>query len=193
MACECVDFQKKFVIKGFLDDKSTALDEYPGYPPIIDSVENYEVQKDDVFTCALGDVKYKYSYIQKIVSKGGTFISLIHPTVTIEKNVHLGEGCIIRPSALIGCDSRIGNYVTILGNVTIGHNSVVGDYCHIGAHSFLGGDVKLKEQVTIQTAACVLPHKVIEKEAYVGVCSVVMRNVKAGTKVLGNPAKEIDI
>lgn len=193
IACACSEFQKEFIIKGFLDDKSTALDEFLGYPPIIDSVENYKIQEDDVFTCALGDVGYKYSYIQKIISKGGRFISLIHPTVIIEKNVQLGEGCIIRPNTLIGCDSRIGNYVTVLGNVTIGHDSTIGDFSHIGAHSFLGGGVKVEEQVTIQTAACILPHKVIEKEAYVGVCSVVMRNVKAGTKVLGNPAKKIDI
>ena len=193
IAVSCSEYQKDFVIKGFLDDKFDSLEEMKGYPPIVDSVENYHVQEEDVFICALGDVNYKHEYIQKILLKGGEFINLIHPTVIVESNVLMGKGCIIRPYSLIGCDSRIGNYVTILGNVTIGHDSSIGAYSHIGSQSFLGGGAKVGEKVTLQTASCILPHKTVEDNAYIGVGSVVMKTVKKGTKVFGNPAKKLDL
>lgn len=37
------------------------------------------------------------------------------------------------------------------------------------------------------------PHAIIEEDAYVGIGSVVLRRVKAGRRVFGNPAREIDV
>ncbi len=56
---------------GFLDDNEHALDNYKNYPPIVSSVENFIPQENDVFICALGDVKSKKKYTENIRSKGG--------------------------------------------------------------------------------------------------------------------------
>jgi hypothetical protein len=69
-AKECHGYGTAFGIKGFLDDKADALDRLPGYGPIISSVEGYEVQPGDVFTCALGDVRQKKRYVEMIRAKG---------------------------------------------------------------------------------------------------------------------------
>ena len=58
-ALESIGYNDSFIVKGFLDDKVNALDGYDGYPPIVDSVEHYQLAKDDVFICALGEVFYK--------------------------------------------------------------------------------------------------------------------------------------
>lgn len=49
MARECMGYGEKFVIKGFLDDDSKALDGFKGYPPILGSIKDYEIQPKDVF------------------------------------------------------------------------------------------------------------------------------------------------
>ena len=82
IATACITDGASFVVKGFLDDKADALNIYKNYPPIIGPVESYEIQRDDVFVCALGDVFYKEQYVKLILDKGGTFISLIHPDRT---------------------------------------------------------------------------------------------------------------
>ena len=56
LAKEAQGYHKEFVVKGFLDDKADALNGMGNYPPIIDSVEHYLPEEDDVFVCALGDV-----------------------------------------------------------------------------------------------------------------------------------------
>ena len=79
-ALESIGYGTEFDVKGYLDDKSDALDGFEGYPPIIGSVETYQIQEDDVFICALGVVKYKIKYSKLIMDKGGEFITLIHKT-----------------------------------------------------------------------------------------------------------------
>ena len=64
MLPECIGYGTDFVMKGFLDDKADALDNTPGYPSIIGSVEQYEPQKDDVFICAMGDAHWKKHYVE---------------------------------------------------------------------------------------------------------------------------------
>ena len=193
LALDCIKAGENIRIKGFLDDKSDALDAYPNYPPIISSVENYNIEKEDVFICALGDVKYKEKYVTIIQQKGGEFISLVHPAAMIGTNTIIGRGCIIRTLCSISCDVAIGNFVTMMGFVNIGHDAQIADWCHIGAYSFLGGGTALENSATLHPGCKILPHKKIGCCAIVGAGSVVLRNVKANTTVFGIPAKRINI
>lgn len=92
----CKDGLKDVECKGFLDDNSHALDRYPGYPPIVCSVEEYMPKENDVFVCALGDVRFKKKYAEMTMAKGGEFISLVHPSTEICMNTKVGKGLIIK-------------------------------------------------------------------------------------------------
>lgn len=192
MAHDCKGFGSEFIIKGFLDDKKDALDNFEGYAPIIDSVENYAIQEDDVFICALGDVNYKKKYVDIILSKKGEFINLIHNTATISRNTILGKGCIVCSYVGLSCDVKIGDFVTFLSFTCVGHDACIGNFCHLDTYSFLGGYAILDNFVTIHTKAVVHPHVLIENYSVVGASSVVIRKVKSGTTVFGNPAKKLD-
>ena len=193
IAIDCIQHGGDFKIKGFLDDKSNALDGFEGYPRILSSVEQYEVQRDDVFICALGESKYKKEYADIILNKGGEFISLISPKAYVQTNVKIGVGCVIGNMSTIACDSTLGDFVTVLGYADIGHDVTVGSWSHIGAYSFLGGFSSVGENCMLQTGSKLIPHKKIEDNAYVGIGSVVMKNVKRDTKVIGYPAKIIEL
>ena len=54
LAQYCIGYKSEFVIKGFLDDDNEILDKFIGYPPIIDSVENYAIEENDIFICEIG-------------------------------------------------------------------------------------------------------------------------------------------
>jgi sugar O-acyltransferase (sialic acid O-acetyltransferase NeuD family) len=191
LSTESLGFGTEFVVKGFLDDKKDALDDYKNYPPIISSVEDYSIQEDDVFICALGDVKYKKKYGDIIKSKGGNFMNLIHKSVSIGLNSVYGTGCIFTQNVNISCDVTIGNDVTIQPFSEIGHDSIIGNNCHLNTYSFMGGFSKIGDNVTINTGAILLPHKKVLDGGTIGAGSVAIRNVKNDTTVFGLPAVEI--
>lgn len=193
IAQDCINNGENLVIKGFLDDKSDALDGFVGYPPILSSVEDYIIEENDVFVCALGETVYKKKYAEIILNKGGNFISLISPKATLMSNVRIGKGCIIGGFTTVACDTTIGDFVTILGYSSIGHDVSVSNWCHIGAYSFLAGFSSMGECSTMQTSSRLLPHKSVGENAMVGAGSVCIRNVKPNTKVFGYPAQLLKV
>ncbi len=188
LAIVCPGYQKEYKIKGFLDDKKNALDEYHNYPPIVDSVENYVIGVDDVFICALGDVQYKKKYIQIIKDKGGKFISLIHPAAWVDSHAKIGTGCIVLQNAVLGSGSIIGDFVLIQISTIIGHDVKVGDYSRVDCHAVCTGGSVLEEEVTIHTAAIINQKIRVGRGACVGAGSFVIRKVIENTTVFGNPA-----
>jgi sugar O-acyltransferase (sialic acid O-acetyltransferase NeuD family) len=191
LACEMPEYQKEFDIKGYLDDKNDALVGYDNYPPIIGSVEAYAVQPDDVFVCALGDVRYKKHYSEIILDKGGHFMNVIHPSAHIGTNVKLGIGCIVAGNVWIDSDTQIGDFVTLQVGALIGHDCQIDNWSIIDSACFLGGFVHLEESVTVHPHSSIIPHLTIHKDAIVNIASTVIREVKENTTVMGNPAREI--
>lgn len=178
--------------KGFLDSKTDALEGYNGYPPIIGSPEDYEIQPDDYFFCAMGDVRWRKHYAELMLAKGADFISIVSPLAKINRNTKIGKGCFIDRNVSISCDISIGDFTFLFGPTVIGHDAQIGKYCHLGAFSFMGGFSRLEDNVTLHPGAQILPHKTVKQGATVGAGSVVIRNVKEETSVMGVPAKKIE-
>lgn len=192
IAQACIDAGADITVKGFLDDKADALEYYNNYPPILGPVETYELQKDDVFICALGDVNYKKQYAEIILKKGGEFISLVHPSAVLGNNAKVGKGCVVGAFANLSSDTVIGDFVTMSIRAGIGHDSTIGNYTHIGGNCCISGFVTIGESVTMHPGCVMVPHRKIGDNAIIGTGSVVLSNVKAGTTVFGNPAKKIE-
>lgn len=191
MLPDCIGYGTEFVVKGFLDDKADALDGMSGYPSIIDSVEHYEPQPDDVFTCALGDAHWKKHYAEIILNKRGKFINIIHKTAKVGRNTILGTGCIIADNVGISCDIKIEDFVTFQSFSSVGHDARIGSFSHLGVRSFLGGYSSLGTTTTIQTNSIILPHVRVGDYCIVGAGAVVIKKVKDRITVYGNPAKEL--
>lgn len=190
-ALESEGYGKEFDIKGFLDDNKDALKEYDGYPQIINSVEEYEIEEDDVFICALGDPHYKRKYAEIIIAKGGAFINIKHKTAVIGKNTKIGKGCVFSRNVQVSCDVKIGDFVTMNFMAVVGHDAIIGDYSHLNSMSFMGGFSEIKELVTMNTGAILQPHKKIGKNSVAGAGSFIYKNIKDNTTVFGNPAQEL--
>lgn len=178
---------------GFLDDKSDALADFSGYPPIVSSVEDFIPTADDVFVCALGDVGYKKKYVNIILEKGGKFINLIHPTAYVSPTAKLGIGCVVCAYTRISCNAIIGDYNTFQPFCAIGHDTIVGYNNHFNTYSFLGGFVEIMDNITLHTGAIIHPHKKVKSDSTIGAGAVVIKNVKENCTVYGNPAKILNL
>lgn len=180
-------------IKGFLDDNTHALDGLKGeFPPIISSVEEYIVQPDDVFFCALGDPDARKKYVDMIECKGGRFVSYLSPQALINPNAIIGDGSYIAAHTYVSDNVVIGKHTVIHSLSTLGHDVKIGDFVSIEAYCFFGGYVEVGDLSTIHVRSTIIRHKKVGVHVSVGASSVVMRNVKDNLHVFGNPAKRIE-
>ena len=175
-------------IKGFLDDRPGILQGLDHYGPILSSVEEYFPEHNDVFLCAIGEPKVKKDYCSQVLTKGGSFATLIHPTALVGPGVRIGAGSIICPFTQLSCEITIGRFVTLGTFSSVGHDSVIGDYCQISGHCGVNGNAIIEEGAFLGSHAVILPHARVGGRAYVGAGSVVLKRVNPGTKVFGNPA-----
>lgn len=184
----------EYDVKGFLDDKSDVLEGLKGdWPPILGSVESYQVQPDDVFFCAMGASHWRKYYAEIVAAKGGHFINIIDRIAWVSPSATLGEGIYVGPLTMVSANVRIGDQALIQAYCNIGHDVVIGDYASIESYVFMGGYSSLGDLATMHTKSSVIPHKSVGRESVVGFGSVVMRDVKDKVTVFGNPAVRIEI
>lgn len=173
-------------VKGFLDSRTTILDKYEGYPPILGAVESWRPSDDEAYICACGEPQVKRKYVEMFPNV--KWVTIVHPTAYVGPNVSIGHGTIICPRVTITTDTKIGNHVIVNVNVSISHDCFVGDHttispgchvagwCSIGASSFLG------------VHSAMVPHITLGEHVFVAAGAVVVKSVKSG-RVMGVPAK----
>lgn len=188
-AMESIGYGVSFSIKGFIDDNIHALDNFTNYPPIIGTIKDYQPQSDDVFVSSIGG-SARRSCMEEIISRGGEFIELIHKTARVYTNAKLGKGNFIGAYTVIGNDAVVGDYNMIQAYTVIGHDAKIGSWNRIDTHVTCVGGIVVEDEVNIHTSAVINHNVVVETGAHVGALSFVIKRVKAGTTVMGNPAKK---
>lgn len=189
-ALESRGYGETFVIKGFIDDNLNALDQFENYPPIVGTIREYQPQQDDVFVSSIGGESRK-PCMEEIISRGGEFTELIHNTARLYTNAKLGKGNFIGAFSVIGNDAKVGDYNMIQSYTVIGHDAVIGNWNRIDTHVTCVGGIVIEDETNIHTGAIINHNVRVETGAHVGAGSFVIKKVKAGTTVFGNPARKL--
>lgn len=190
MACESIGYGGEYLVKGFIDDDLAALDGFSGYPPLLGTVRNYTPEPDDIFVCSIGGASRR-PCMESVIARGGHFLTMIHRTARLGTNVVLGEGTVVGAFTTIGADAKVGRYNMIQSYTVIGHDSRIGDFNRIDTHVTLVGGTVVEDETDIHTGAMISHKVVVESRSRVAAMSFVIRRVKSGTTVLGNPAKRL--
>ena len=175
----------------FLDYDEHILDNKKCSAKVIGNDDNYSIQENDEFVCAIGNSKIREKTMAKMEQKGAKFINLIHPTAVIADSAVLSTGIIVYPYSIITADTYIGKGCIINMNCTIAHDITIGDFSTISPSCDITGHCTIGKHVFMGVGARIIPSITIGDNAFIGAGSIVMTKVKADRKVLGNPAKVI--
>lgn len=179
-------------IKGFIADSGVDIKTLTnGEYDIIGTINDWQPSENEEFVCAVSEPHGKKLVVEKLLARGAVFPQFIHPSAEISDYVEIGQGVVMYPHTEIGPNAHIGDFVTIAGNVA--HDCVVEKYASMTGLPSLTGYVHIGEMAFVGARAVITPHIKIGKEAFVCAGSVVIRNVRDKTKVLGNPAKRVQI
>ena len=148
--------------------------------------------KEDVFcTCTIGNPHMKAVIQREFTALGVQFESIILDSVYIAPYTEIGKGCVLYGSVAISVNCRIGDGVLMNRGVNVGHDTVIGDYTTIMPMTGISGNCRIGSEVRIGGHAFFIPGRKVGDGAVVAAGSTVFSNVKAGTTVLGNPAKRM--
>lgn len=179
-------------IKGFLDDNIHALDGYECDYNILGTIKDWVPSENEEFVFAIASPQIKEKIAAALMAKGAKFATVVHPTSIIGEFCRIGQGLVVTPRAKISPNVVIGDFVTVLG-CGIGHDAEIGDFDTLCGNCAVNGHVKLGKRVFVATSAVIAPSKKVGDDAYICMGSMVMTNIKAGAKVMGCPAKKLDI
>ncbi len=180
-------------LKGFLDgDVKLPDEEYDKLEmPVLGDTAEYKIEKDDVFFCAIGNGAARKRIVEHMLAKKAKFINIIHHTALIQGNVKYGVGCFLGPRTGLGDHVTLGNFVMLNNASAVGHDAKIDDYVSLMSFVDITGYCHLEEGAMFGSGARILPHGKVGAYATVGAGSVVLRRVKPGTTVFGNPAMPI--
>lgn len=173
----------------------TASEPLDGVPVIDEDAGIAELQRTvrpRVFI-AIGDNVLRRKTAMTARSLGFDVISVISPHAYVASDVNVGSGTIIVHGAVVNPGTTLGEDVIVNTGASIDHDNVIEDAVHIAPGSHLAGSVRVGCGAFIGVGTAVIPGTTIGAGSMVGAGSVVVRDIQAGSRVWGNPAREKEV
>lgn len=117
--------------------------------------------------------------------------SLVAPTAFVAKTATLGLGCVLYPGCFVGANARLGDRVFALANAVVNHDCVVGDGVCLATGAALAGSVQVGDDVYLGQSSTVRQKLRIGTGSLIGMGAVVVKDVEAGSVMVGNPARKL--
>jgi carbamoyl-phosphate synthase large subunit len=181
-------FKEKYSLKGFIDDNPDALKGFPSEYRVLGKIDQFEFNDDDYVILGVADPKSKQNITSRLENKV-RFLSFISDSSIIGKFVEIGEGTVIAPNCIISNNIRIGSFVTINVGSVVGHDTDIYDFSSIMANVNISGMIRICSSVFIGSNSTIVPGKIIGKNSKICAGSVVITDTPEFSFSFGNPAK----
>jgi sugar O-acyltransferase (sialic acid O-acetyltransferase NeuD family) len=172
----------EFNVVGFIDDykKDARFENLP--------LVN-EAKSPDYCVIAIADSKIREKI--SLENNSMNYVNVIHTNVKMDETVKIGKGNIFCFGTVFTVNIRIGNHVIININSIIGHDTVIEDYVSMMFGVRVSGNVKIGKGTFIGSGAVILPNVTIGKWCKIGAGAVVTKDIPDGKTYVGVPAKEL--
>lgn len=193
---EILESNARYNIIGVVDSLHEIGAMLHGYPVIgrqnqmLQLAQQYEVNAGII---AIGDNFSRELVYKEIIEQlpNFEFITAIHPSAVIGKNVKIGKGTLIMAGVIININSVIGDFGFLATGAKIDHECKLEEFTSVSAGSVFGGLVTLKKYSAVTLGAVVLDRITIGANTVVGAGAVVTGNLPDNVIAYGVPAKVI--
>lgn len=127
--------------------------------------------------------------VRRLAPLLGGWAMVIHGSAWVSPTATVGEGSVIMAGAVVQTGARIGAHCVVNSGAVVEHDAVLGDQAQLAPSVTLGGGARIGQSAYIGLGAMVRDHITVGAGATVGMGSVVVRDVAAGARVMGVPAR----
>ena len=178
---------------GFLDDAPQKHGASIADVPVLGGIDWIRSSREpDVhYVIAVADTRAKAQIARRLDQQALTFVAAIHPSVILAGGVRVEPGTILNAGVVVAYDTLICAHSTVNLNATVGHDCILGRFSTVAPGANIAGHVQLGEGCDVGMNATVAAGLTIGEWSSIALGSVVMRDIAAGQRVFGNPARLI--
>lgn len=182
-----------FSLIGYCDEEEKQVDPF-GLPYLGKerSPSAKEVMLNNGWFVAIGENRIRERITLEMVESIRTVpVQAIHPASIRASSVTFGPGVMIAAGAVLNPLVTLGKGVIINTAAILDHECRVGAFSHIAPGAVLAGNVTVGERSFIGANAVIKQGVRIGDDVIIGAGSVIIRDILSGTKVAGNPARQL--
>lgn len=184
--------REEWNVLGYIDDNvevGTEINE----KKVLGNIDYLLNQKENLSVAiAIGNARVRKQLVEKL-SKNLylEYPNLIAPDVYIDETIQLGKGNIIALGNILTVNIEIEDFNIINLNCTVGHDVKFHNFITVYPGVNISGNVVIGEESELGTNSCIIQGIDIGPETIIGAGSVVIRDIKGGCTVVGNPTRSI--
>ncbi len=184
---------KEYEIVGVLDKEECIGEEVLGYKIIgTDSDIPKYAKLYRNFAVTVGQIKsslVREKIFKKVKEAGGDLPVIIAQTAYVSNFADLLDGNIVHHNSFVNAGVKIGRLGIINSGSIVEHDTDIGDFCHISTNSTVNGDCKIGSRTFIGSGSTVNHGVSIGDNVVVSSATLVRKNIKDNSLVVGNPMK----
>ena len=177
------------LIGGFLAADDAAAVAGNRLLPVIADPSEFNPGPGDAMLLAIGIPGVRRRVAETLAGRGGTFLTLIHPTAIVAPSATIGAGSILCPYSIVSDSAKLGRHVLLNYHASLGHDATAGDYAVFSPYAALGGHAHVGDDCFLGMHACVGPGRTVASRSKVSANSSALTDAPADSIVYGVPGR----
>jgi sugar O-acyltransferase (sialic acid O-acetyltransferase NeuD family) len=193
---DIIEKEGRFQIIGLLDRFRAREELTLGYPVLGSEEDLPQLITQYSITgvlIAIGDNFIRSEVARQITNSfpGLEFITTIHPSACIARDVSIGRGSVIMAGVSVNPCCAIGDFCILNTQSSLDHDSILDDYSSLAPYSVTGGNCRIGAYSAIGIGAVLINGIEIAAHTLVGAGSTVLQSIGSYAVAYGTPAKII--
>jgi len=196
VVADIVEKEGRFDLVGITDTRRSVGDRFLDYAVIgrQDELETllreHGVQGGIV---AIGDNhdREKVAALVRQQLPGFEFVTAIHPSASIARDVDIGEGSVVAAGCVVSVGARIGRFGILNTRSSLEHGGEMGDFSSIAAGVTTGGFFRLGRSSALANGVTTVDRIAVGDNSVVGAGSLVLGDIGDDVLAHGSPARVV--
>jgi sugar O-acyltransferase (sialic acid O-acetyltransferase NeuD family) len=154
------------------------------------SVDEWLSAGDDAgYLIAVGNPMAREALAARFDSTGSQPATVVHPRAVIGSMASLGAGTIVCSGVQVSTNVRVGRHVHLNPSATVGHDCALDDFVSVNPTATVSGECSVEKGALIGAGAVILQGRIVGARAVIGAAACVVHDVAAAAVVKGVPAR----